>query len=106
MDDIEALRQRKAAELQKQMEQQQVEQEARQTYELQKDSVLKQILTPEAKSRLTTLKLANPQLAEQVEKLVLYLAQSGQVQRMDDLTLKKILAKISGRKKEITVKRK
>lgn len=106
MDDLEVLRQRKAAELQRQIEQRQAELEAQQQYELQKDAVLKQILTPDAKSRITTLKLGNPMLGEQVEKLLLYLAQTGQVQRIDDDTLRKILARINGRKHEITIKRK
>ncbi|MFC2174557.1 DNA-binding protein [archaeon] len=104
--DIEALRQKRAAELQAQLADRQVEQEAQQVHELQKDSVLKSILTPEAKSRLTTLKLGNPTLGEQVEKLVVYLAQSGQVSKIDDTTLKQVLQKISGKKHKITIKRK
>jgi len=105
-DDLEALRQRRIAELQRQAVDQQAEQEEQAAFEFKKDAVLKQFLTQEARSRLSTLKLGNPKLADQVEKLLLYLAQSGQVQRIDDLTLKKILAKISGRKREITIKRK
>ena len=103
---LEALRQKRAAELQNQLAEQQAEQEAQQAYELQKEAVLKRVLTPDAKSRLTTLRLANPSLAEQVERLVIYLVQAGQVQKVDDATLKKILSKISGKKRDITIKRK
>ena len=103
---IEELRQKRAAELQSQLAERQAEQEAQQAYDMQKDAVLKRILTPDAKSRLATLKLGNPSLGEQVEKLIIYLAQSGQAQRIDDATLKKILSKISGKKREITIQRK
>ncbi|MCK4327178.1 MAG: DNA-binding protein [Candidatus Diapherotrites archaeon] len=104
--DLDELRQKRAADLQAQLADRQAEQETRVAMELQKDAVLKQLLTPAAKSRLTTLKLGNPLLAEQVEKLVIYLAQSGRVQKIDDATLKQLLSKISGEKREITIKRK
>jgi len=104
--DMDELRQKRAAELQAQLVDRQAEQETQQAYEFQKDSMLKRAMTADAKSRLTTLKLANPTLGEQVEKLVIYLVQSGQVTQIDDPTLKKILAKISGKKRKITIKRK
>ena len=104
--DLEELRRRKTAELQKQIEGQQAEAVAARHYDMQKDAALKQILTPEAKSRLTTLKLANPQLADQVEKLVIYVAQTQNISKIDDASLKTILAKISGKKRDITIIRK
>lgn len=103
---IEELRQKRAQELQQRLAQQQAEAEAQQQFEMQKDTLLKKVMTPEAKSRLTTLKLANPSLGEQVEKLIIYLAQSGQVQKIDDPTFKKILEKIRAKKKDITITRK
>lgn len=103
---IDELRQKRAAQLQQQLVDQQAAQEQQQAVDLQIEGVLKKILTPEAKSRLSTLKLGNPSLAEQVEKLVLYLAQSGQVAKIDDATLKKILLKIRGKKRNITIQRK
>ena len=104
--DLEELRQRKTAELQQRLSEQQSEQEAVQEFEMKKDSLLKKVMTPDAKSRLTRLKLANASFGEQVEKLILYLAQSGQITKVDDSTLKMILEKIRGKKRDITITRK
>ena len=104
--DLEELRKRRAVELQQQMGEQQAEAEASRAYEMQIDQELKKILTPEAKSRLSTLKLANPTLAAQVEKLVIYVAQTQNIPKIDDVILKKILTKISGKKRDITIIRK
>jgi len=82
---------------QQQAQQQQAE-EAKQT-------VLRQILTPDARERLTSLKLARPQLAEQVEMQLIALAQSGRLQTMiDDAKLKVLLQQIQPKKREMTIK--
>ena len=74
--------------------------------EIQKELILKKILTPEAKARITSLKLVNPQLATQIESLLLYLNQSGQIKgRITDEQLKSILIKIKSSKKETKIKR-
>jgi len=104
--DVDELRQRRAREIQERFAQQQADAEAEARYNLQKETLLKAVMTPDAKSRLTRLKLANPQLGEQVEQLIAYLAQSGKVQKIDDTTFKSILLKIKGKKKNITIRRK
>lgn len=104
--DAEELRQRRARELQEQFAQQRAQAEEAARYELQKETLLKQVMTHDAKSRLTRLKLANPARGEQVEQLILYLAQSGKVQKIDDQTFKTILLKIKGKRKDITIRRK
>jgi len=82
---------------QQQAQQQQVD-EAKQT-------ILRQILTPDARERLTSLKLARPQLAEQVEMQLISLAQSGRLQTMiDDAKLKVLLQQIQPKKREMTIK--
>ena len=82
---------------QQQAQQQQAE-EAKQT-------ILRQILTPDARERLTSLKLARPQLAEQVEMQLIALAQSGRLQTMiDDAKLKTLLQQIQPKKREMTIK--
>ncbi len=83
---------------QQQQAQQQQADEAKQT-------ILRQILTPDARERLTSLKLARPQLAEQVEMQLIALAQSGRLQTMiDDAKLKVLLQQIQPKKREITIK--
>lgn len=53
------------------------------------------VFTPEARSRLNNLRLVKPQLAEQVEKYLIALAQQGKLKiPVEDAYLKEILKKI------------
>ncbi|MBE6513758.1 MAG: DNA-binding protein [Candidatus Methanomethylophilaceae archaeon] len=108
MDDPElaALRQKRMAELQQQAQNQAAQEEQAKQFEAQKQSVLRQILTPEARDRLANIKLANPQLAENVEMQLIQLAQSGRLQGMiDDNMLKSILSQILPQQREIKIQR-
>ncbi len=99
-DEMEAIRQRRIAQLQEQQAvQAQDEQQA--AVEAQKQSILRQILTEEARQRLTNVKLVYPQLAEAVELRLIQLAQQGQIgDKLTDEQLKEILRKIQGQKRE------
>ena len=104
--DLAALGQKKMAELQQQAQQQAAQEEKAKQFEMQKQSVLRQILTPEARDRLANIKLANPQMAEGVEMQLIQLAQSGRLQGViDDAMLRNILAQITPQKREITIQR-
>lgn len=104
--ELAALRQKKMAELQQQAQQQAAQEEKAKQFEMQKQSVLRQILTPEARDRLANIKLANPQMAEGVEMQLIQLAQSGRLQGViDDAMLRNILAQITPQKREITIQR-
>ena len=104
--ELAALRQKKMAELQQQAQQQAAQEEKAKQFEMQKQSVLRQILTPEARDRLANIKLANPQMAEGVEMQLIQLAQSGRLQGViDDAMLRNILAQIAPQKREITIRR-
>ena len=105
-DELEQIRQKKLMEMQERLSEQRQVDEQKQVLEKQKDLLLKKILTPEAKSRLTNLKLANPEFAEKLEYLLLRLYQSGQANKITDEQLKKILLKIKGTKKETKIIRK
>lgn len=108
MDDPElaALRQKRMAEIQQQAQQQAAQEEKAKQFEMQKQSVLRQILTPEARDRLANIKLANPQMADGVEMQLIQLAQSGRLQGViDDAMLRNILAQITPQKREITIQR-
>ncbi|NHV98615.1 MAG: DNA-binding protein [Thaumarchaeota archaeon] len=53
------------------------------------------VFTPEARSRLNNLRLVKPQLAEQVEKYLIALAQQGKLKiPVEDEYLKEILERI------------
>lgn len=108
MDDpeLEALRQKRMAELQQQAENQAAQQEQAKRFEMQKQSVLRQILTPEARDRISNIRLANPQMADSVEMQLIQLAQSGRLRGMiDDAMLRNILAQMAPQHREITIER-
>jgi len=101
-NELEAIRQRKLAELQaRQAEQVKKEREA---LEAQKQALLRQILTEEARQRLANVKLVKPQLAEAVELRLIQIAQQGAIkEKITDLQLKEILRKIQGVKKDTKI---
>jgi len=112
--DPEEIKKQKMLELQKRYEEeqnlQQIQQQQRMQYELQKQKILRQILSEEARSRLARIKLAKPEFAEQVEVQLIQLAQMGKLPiPVSDAQLKMLLDKIyeaSNAKKEIRIMRK
>ena len=104
--ELEAIRQRRMAEMQQQAQNQAAQQEQAQRLEAQKQGVLRQILTSEARDRLANIRLANPQMAESVENQLIQLAQSGRLRGViDDAMLKNILVHVSPQRREITIER-
>lgn len=105
-EDLEALRRKKLLELQQRAQAEKELEAQKQQVELQKRSILMEILTPEARSRLANVKLARPEYAVQIENLIIQLAQTGQIrQKITDEQLKQILRKISAKRKDITIRR-
>lgn len=104
--ELAALRQRRMAEIQQQQQTQAAQEDQQQQFEQQKQSVLRQILTPEARDRLANIKLANPEAANAVEMQLIQIAQSGRLQGViTDAMLRDILQKIVPQKREITIQR-
>lgn len=109
-EELEELRKKRLAELQMQqqaaLQQQQDAEEETFAVEKQRQMILKQVLDPEAKSRLTRIKLAHPEFATTVEDQLIMLAQSGRLSKViTDAELKQILRKVQPKKKEITITR-
>ncbi|MHA1551856.1 MAG: DNA-binding protein [Candidatus Heimdallarchaeaceae archaeon] len=103
-DELEAIRQKKLAQMQEQQAASQAQEEQLATLEAQKQSILRQILTEEARQRLTNVKLVRPQVAEAVELRLIQIAQQGGVkEKINDEQLKDILRKIQGQKRETKV---
>ncbi len=105
--EIESIRQRRTAELQRQQQQSaQAEDQAKQR-ELQKQNILRQLLTVEARDRLANVRVAHPELAESVEYQLIQLAQSGRLKDLiNDSMLRDILRQMTPQQREIKIERK
>ena len=72
----------------------------------QKDTLLKQILSPEARLRLNNVKMVKPELANMVENYLLGLASQGQAPgQITDEQLKQILLSAQQPKKDFKINR-
>ncbi|WP_254525295.1 DNA-binding protein [Natrinema caseinilyticum] len=95
---LEELRQQKMEQLQDRAESQQSEasqEAAQQQAEAQKNALLRQHLTDDARKRLNTVKMSKPQFGEQVERQVVSLARSGRIQgQIDDDKMKQLLKEL------------
>ena len=104
--ELEMIRQKRMAEIQQQQDNHSVREEQAKQFEMQKQSVLRQILTPEARDRLANIKLANPEQANAIEMQLIQIAQSGRLQgQITDAMLRDILQKIVPQQREITIQR-
>ncbi len=112
-DELEEIRKRKMEQLQQQAAAEQQQQAAQDRFESQKDALLRKILSPEARQRLTNLKLVRPEIVESIEMQLLQLVQTGQISRlgiplpMSDEHFKQILEKItnSQQKRDFRIKK-
>ena len=109
-EELEAIRQRRLAELKAraQQEQQPNEAQAQAEAEAQKQALMRKILTPEARQRLQNVKLVRPDFAAQIELQLLQLAQTGRVPLpITDELLKKLLEQIQSQqtRRDISIRR-
>jgi programmed cell death protein 5 len=105
-DELEEIRRRKLLELQRGVGEEQGNVQAQQQLEMQKQALLRSILTPEARQRLTNLKMVRPQFTSQLELQLIQLAQQGKIPiPLTDKQLKQILIQIQSRKREIKIRR-
>lgn len=106
MEDIDELRKKKLRELQQRVQEERLQDEQRRQVEVEKRNIIMEVLTPEARSRLANIKVAKPEFAAQIENLFIQLAQTGQLRgKVTDAQLKQILVKISGKRKDIKIRR-
>jgi len=105
-EELEAIRRRKLLAMQQKMGDDQRQAQAEQQMESQKQELLRQILSPEARQRLTNLKMVKPEFIEQLELQLIQLAQLGKVPvPMSDAQLKQILIQLQSRKREPKIRR-
>ncbi|MGA2308458.1 MAG: DNA-binding protein [Candidatus Bathyarchaeia archaeon] len=105
-EELEQLRRKKLSALQRQMSDEQRSAQMEQQLEQQKQALLRNILSPEARQRLTNLKMVKPEFTDQLELQLIQLAQQGKIPiPLADEQLKKILAQLQSRKRETTIRR-
>lgn len=104
--ELEEIRRRRLAELQKEAEQRALAEEQMRRIEEQRAAILRGVLTPEARERLARVKMAHPDVARVVEDQLIALASSGRLDReIDDATLRQILRRLAPKKREIKIER-
>src|SRR5581483_3937691 len=98
---LEELRRRKLAELQQQAGAEQQAAAQRAEANAQKEVILRAILEPEARERLTRVRMARPEIAESLENQLIQLYQQGRVRnRIDDETLRQLLARVTPKQRD------
>jgi len=105
-DELDAIRKRKLSAYQRQASDEQRQSQAEKEAESQKEALLKQILSPEARQRLTNLKMVKREFTEQLELQIIQLAQTGKMPiPLSDAQLKQILIQLQSRKRETKITR-
>lgn len=105
-DELEELRRRKLSALQRQVSEEQRQAQMQQELEGQKQALLRSILSPEARQRLTNLKMVKPEFTEQLELQLIQLAQQGKLLiPLADKQLKEILTQLQTRRRETKIRR-
>ncbi|MHA1616023.1 MAG: DNA-binding protein [Candidatus Njordarchaeales archaeon] len=108
-EELNALLAKRRAELEKLLRRQEEERERAAQEEMARETILRSILTDEARERLARIKLARPEFARIIEDQLILLARSGRItEPITDDQLKEFLKKLTSRRREgaITFKRK
>ena len=105
-EELDEIRRKKLLALQQKMNNEQKQAQAEQQMEMQKQALLRQILSPEARQRLTNLRMIKPEFTEQLELQLIQLAQTGKLSiPLSDTQLKQILVQLQSRKREPKIRR-
>ena len=103
---IEELRRKKMEQLKEQQESGEDQQSQQAQQDAQKQALLRRYLTDEARKRLNTIRMSKPQFADQVERQILALAQSGRLSgQIDDEKMKQLLRELKPDEKSFNIRR-
>ena len=108
-EELEKLREQKREQLKDQMgseDEEEAMEAQRQQAEAQKKAILRQHLTDGARKRLNSVRMSKPDFAEQVERQVLALAQSGRMNgKIDEEKMKDLLRELKPDSQSFNIKR-
>ena len=109
-EELEKLKKKKLQELEQQAAFQESMEEQQETqkkeFEDQKKIILRAILTTQARERLGRIKIARPEIVENIENQLIMAAQSGQLKnKINDEQLRMLLSKAIPKKRDIKIKR-
>ncbi len=106
MNELDEIRRRKLEQLRQAQIQAAQEEAARAEIQARKRGILRQIVTPEARERLNSIRIARPDFVDQVEAQLILLAQSGRIKgQISDEQLKQILLQVQPKKRDIKIRR-
>jgi programmed cell death protein 5 len=105
-EELDAIRRKKLSAYKQRASDEQRQDQADKEIDAQKEALLKQILSPEARQRLTNLKMVKREFTEQLELQIIQLAQMGKIPiPLSDAQLKQILIQLQSRKRETKITR-
>jgi programmed cell death protein 5 len=105
-EELNEIRRRKLLAMQQRTTDEQNQAQVKQQLEAQKQALLRQILSPEARQRLSNLKMVKPEFTDQLELQLIQLAQAGKLPiPLSDAQLKQILIQLQSRKRETKIRR-
>ncbi len=105
-EELEEIRRRKLLAMQQRTSDEQKQAKMERQLEAQKQALLRQILSPEARQRLTNLNMIKPEFTQQLELQLIQLAQTGKLPiPISDAQLKQILIQLQSRKRETKIRR-
>ena len=103
--ELDDIRKRRLQELRRQLADEQSQSQRIAEVEGKKQSLLRQILTPEARERLGRIRLVKPEFVEQLELQLIQAAQSGRIKLpITDTQLKELLAKLQTQQSNTNVR--
>ena len=106
MDELEALKKKKLAQLQEQFQQQQAEQAQLQQQVQALEQFVTARLSKQALERYGNIKAAHPEQAVQLLTILGQIIQTKNVQCFEDEQVKQVLQMMQQQKRDITIKRK